>query len=64
MQISLNELHILLRESGLGKLNIDKAISTFLYEVQLAKKLKMQFQCKTKVYILDGFNFSSRDYFS
>ena len=24
----------------------------------------MQFQCKTKVYILDGFNFSSRDYFS
>jgi hypothetical protein len=33
MQISLNELHTLLRESGLGKLNIDKAISTFLYEV-------------------------------
>jgi len=33
MQKSLNELHGLLRESGLGKLNLDKAISTFLYEV-------------------------------
>lgn len=43
MQKSLNELHLLLRESGLGRLNLDKAISTFLYEVQLTKKLKMQF---------------------
>jgi len=33
MQKSLNVLHGLLRESGLGKLNLDKAISTFLYEV-------------------------------
>jgi len=29
----LNELHLLLREAGLGRLNLDKAISTFLYEV-------------------------------
>jgi hypothetical protein len=33
MQKSLNDIHILLKEAGLGKLNIDKAISTFLYQV-------------------------------
>ena len=61
---TLKELRKYIDEAGLGKLNIHKQISNFLFEQQLASMLNESTKCKVRVYIIEGFNFAQRDPFS
>jgi hypothetical protein len=57
-------LRALCRECGIGQLKIDEYIQNYRFGKDLVKRLNETVKAKTKIYLIEGFNFASKDLFS
>lgn len=58
------KLKALCQECGIGSLKVDEFIQNYKFEKELLRRLTETVKCISKLYVLEGYNFASRDMFS
>lgn len=61
---AFKRLKVLCKECGIASLKVDEYIQNYKYEKELLTRLTETVKGTGKLYILEGFNFASRDMFS